>query len=456
MHIWKIVALMLLGVFIVQCDRVVDSHADVQKVGIQAYIYGYPLVLMDVTKKVMTHVSEPDKAGHAPLNQFSHRETFPDDTFKDVVRPNLDTLYSSAWLDLSKGPVVLSLPASDRFYMLQMMDAWSNVFASPGTRTTGTKAGDYLITGPEWDGIVPTEMVEIKSPTNVVWILGRTQTNGKADYTNVHKQQAEYKLIPFDREAPLQKPLAPINLTAPAEQVASMDAKTFFTYLTHLLAANSENSLDQAMIGKMADIGLIPSTNFNYDALSPMVQKELENVPQLALQEIESASIKNVPLRNQWLIKLKNVGTYGNDYTGRAAVAWRGLGANIPADAVYPYTRLDADGKPLSGSQKYMLHFSKNQIPPVKAFWSLTAYNKDQFLIKNPLNRFAIGDRDPLKFNSDGSLDLYIQKDPPGSEKENNWLPVAEGPFDLLLRLYWPKEEVLNEKWTPPALKRVP
>jgi len=230
-----------------------------------AYVYGYPLVLMDVTRAKMTNV--PSSSGlAAPMGQFANVRTFPDATFVDVVSPNADTLYSSAWLDLKQERIVMSVPDTHgRYYLMPMLDAWTNVFASLGKRTTGTAKGNYAITGPGWSGALPAGVKEIKSPTNMVWIIGRTQTNGKADYAAVHAIQDKYKLTPLNAwgkpyTPPANVPIDPkIDMkAAPVDTVAAMDASTFFNRLAVLMKDNPPAAADAPMVARLASIGIVP------------------------------------------------------------------------------------------------------------------------------------------------------------------------------------------------------
>jgi hypothetical protein len=372
----------------------------------------------------------------------------------------VDTLYSFAWLDLSKEPIVLSVPdTDDRYYLMPMLDAWSNVFASPGKRTTGTKAGIFAIVGPDWKGTLPDGVKEIKAPTNTGIIAGRTQANGPADYKVVNALQEQYKLTPLSSFGKAYTPpkgaVDPkIDMkTPPVEQVNGMNAETFFKRLAALMKSNPPPEADAPMLKKLARIGIVPGRDFDMKKLDPAVAKGLEKSVQAAVAKIGAMAREIGKPVNGWRILPMNVGKFGTDYDVRAVVALLGLGANIPQDAIYPTVFVDADGKPLTGGKRYVLHFDKGQLPPVNAFWSVTMYNAQSFFVDNPLNRYNIAGWMPLKFNDDGSLDIYIQRDSPGKEKESNWLPAAKEEFSMNLRLYWPKESALDGTWKPPAVQ---
>jgi len=436
------------------------STEEAQKIGVEAVVYGLPLVVMDVTKRVSTNVPGPQPNAHAPVNQFGNALQYPPASDHTVVRLNIDTLYSWAWLDLSQEPMVLSLPDTHgRYYMMPMLDAWTNVFASPGTRTTGNKAGHFAVTGPGWKGALPKGVKEIKAPTNTVWIIGRTQTNGPKDYAAVNALQKQYKLTPLSA---FGKPYTPppgvvdpaVDMkSGPADQLAKMDAATFFNTLARLMASNPPAAADAPALAMLAKIGVVPGQDFDPGKLDPAVAKELEKSVQVALEKLQAAAKTWGKPVNGWNVPPMNVGEFGTDYGFRAVVAFIGLGANLPADAIYPFAFVDGDGKPLHGANRYVVHFNKAQTPPANAFWSLTMYDAQSFPVENPINRYTISSWMPLTYNKDGSLDVYVQKDSPGKDKEANWLPAAAGDFSITMRVYWPKPAMLDGSWTPPPVK---
>ena len=431
--------------------------------GVEAVAYGFPLVIMDATRKKISNVATAGPSA-APVNQFANMPQFPDASFKDVVRANVDTLYSSAWLDLAKEPIVLSVPdTKGRYYLMPMLDAWTNVFASPGKRTTGTKAGHFAITGPGWTGALPAGVQQLKSPTNMVWIIGRTQTNGPKDYAAVQAIQKQYKLTPLSA---FGKPYTPpagvvdpgIDMKlAPVEAVAKMSAATFFNSMAALMKDNPPPAADAPVLAKLAKIGIVPGEKFDPAKLDPAIAKGLEKALPVALEKLTAASKETGAPQNGWRIPSMKVADFGTDYGTRAVVALVGLGANLPADAVYPSAFVDGEGKALSGANRYVLHFDRGQEPPVRAFWSVTMYDPDSFFVANPLNRYAVSSWMPFKRNADGSLDLYIQKDSPGKDKEANWLPAPDGEFNLTMRMYWPNDKapsIIDGTWKPPGLRK--
>jgi hypothetical protein len=418
---------------------------------------------MEVTRRVLTNFEPGTKPGMGPMNMFSHMRAFPPADFREVVKPNFDTLYSSAWLDLTGEPMIVSAPdTGGRYYLLPMIDMWSDVFAVPGKRTSGTKAGHWAVVPPGWQGKLPEGIERINAPTPMVWIIGRTQTNGPKDYENVHKIQAGYKITPLSQWGREPKPVlftfdTTVDMkTEPASQVKNMSAAGYFAYGAALMAKHPPHITDWSILARMKRIGLEPGKAFDLERLEPILRKALEQVPRDAAKKIRD-NFKNLarPV-NGWMMNTDTMGVWGNHYLKRATIAMTGLGANQPQDAVYPEIVTDADGKPLKGGVSYVLHFNKGEYPPVNAFASITMYDEDGYHIANPINRFAIGDRDDLKFNDDGSLDIYIQPESPGKDRETNWLPSPKsGLLNMTMRLYAPKAEALDGRWSPPPVKRI-
>jgi hypothetical protein len=439
------------------------GEREAEQIAVEAYLYFYPLVTMDVTLKVMTNVEASRKPGAGPMNQFSHLRAFPPVEMRDVVRPNFDTLYSIAWLDLTKEPVILSAPdTKDRYYLLPLMDMWTDVFAVPGKRTSGTAAHHFAIVPQHWSGRLPGGMEKIEAPTPYVWILGRTQTDGPKDYDAVHQIQNDYKITPLSQWGKAPKPAAAKidssvdTRTPPLEQVNSMPAARFFPYAAELMKANPPHLTDWSQIERMKRIGLEPGKSFDFDKTDPTIKRALEKAVTDGLAAMKAKAPTLAPAVNGWQMNTHTMGVYGDYYLKRAIIAMVGLGANQPEDAIYPLALADGEGKPLDGTHNYALHFAKNELPPAEAFWSITLYDDEGFQVANPLNRFALGDRDALRYNGDGSLDLHIQNANPGPDKESNWLPSPkEGGENITMRLYAPKPEALDGRWVPPPIKRV-
>jgi hypothetical protein len=419
---------------------------------------------MEITRQITTNLPVGAKPGYGPMNAFHHLTAFPSAEFRDVVRPNFDTLYSSAWLDLTREPMIVSAPDTNgRYYLLPMLDMWSNVFAVPGKRTTGTQAGHFAVVPPGFSGKLPHGVDRIDAPTSHVWVIGRTQTNGPADYPNVNKIQVGYTVTPLSQWGKTVPPAAfkpdpSVDMkTPPLTQVNTMPAGKYFAMAAMLMKTNPPQITDWSTIARLKQLGITPGGSFDLAKAPPIVKAALEKAPAQGLKLMQESLPTLATVVNGWQMNTSSMGVYGNYYLKRAIVAMIGLGANQPEDAIYPLLLVDADGKRLDGTSKYVIHFTREQLPPTHAFWSITMYDHEGFQVANKLNRFAIGDRDPLKYNADGSLDIYIQADSPGPDKESNWLPApAQGELGVTMRIYGPKPQALDGRWVPPAVKRVP
>lgn len=430
---------------------------------IDVYVYGYPLVTMDMTRKFFTNYATV-QGSRGPMGQIIKLRSYPAVDDHAVTAPNADTLYTTAWLDVSKEPWVFSIPdMGDRYYLMPMLDGWTDVFQVPGKRTTGGKAQVYAITGPGWSGTLPAGVTEYKSPTGIVWILGRIYCTGTPeDYAKVHALQDKFALVPLSSYG---KPYTPLPgevdnaldmKTGVRDQVDALDVNAYFNYLARLMKTNPPTAADAPMVAKMATIGLVPGQDFDPSKLGAFDKEAIKAVPKLGQVKIMEYFKKAAVPQNGWMVLTKNIGEYGTDYLQRALVTAVGLGANRPKDAIYPTTEKDADGKEYDGTKKYVMHFDKGKMPPVDGFWSLTMYDASFFFVPNPINRYTLSARNKFVTNADGSVDLYLQSDSPGKAKEANWLPTPKAKFIPMLRLYWPKEtppSILDGSWIPPGIK---
>jgi hypothetical protein len=440
------------------------SADEAYKIAKDAYIYAYPLMLIYETSRQATNYEAPTGiVTQGPYNQFTHARQFTPVDLKIVVRPNVNTLYSSANLDLGQEPMVLSVPASDRYFHLPLLSFWTDVFAVPGTRTTGANtARDFLVVGPKWVGQAPGGIEIIRSPTRYVAIIGRTQTNGAQDYDAVHKIQDGYKLTPLSAwgkgdYVPPKHTIDPsIDMkTLPPVIIANMDAGRYFGEFADLLNDNPPMPCDYPIIHRIERIGFVVGQKFDLSALPEKIRDAFAKGAEDGKKLVKQLAEKETGAKSKtWAYSLHS-GAYGVDYNYRAAVAYFGLGENLPEDAVYPALSNDVNGNPLNGNNKYALHFNKGKFPPVDAFWSITAYDAEGYLIPNSLKRYSLGSYDKFSVNADGSLDIYIQAGDPGDLKTANWLPVLKSRFTLMLRLYSPKEEFLEGNWIPPGVRIV-
>ncbi|WMD18881.1 DUF1254 domain-containing protein [Achromobacter seleniivolatilans] len=462
------------------------SEQELRDTAIDAYVYAYPMVLMELARRKATAVQSP-LDGKAPVNQFGHKAAFPDPRAGDTPWPSADALYSSLWFDVSQAPLIVNLPdTGGRYSVLSALDMWSDVFASRGTRTNGPGAQSFVIVGPNWQGTVPAGMDVIHSPTSTGWLIGWIQAGGPQDYAAVNQIQAGMTATPLvtpvassstarGRNAGNAYPLTgpgvgsapigaglpmPMPVTVPdgtpAEQVATMDAASFFTLFFDVLRNNPPHANDTPILDRMRRIGLDGRQPFSFGRLSPAVQQALADAQPLAGRRIADTVGRLATPINGWNTVLSGIGTYGTDYARRAAVAYAGLGAPTPEDVLYPVTVSDSKGRILNSNEDYVLHFDKGQLPPANAFWSLHVYNDKHGFADNPANRYAIRSTDGLKYNSDGSLDIYIQRRDPGERKRSNWIssPASDGQFLLSMRLYWPQDTALDGLWAPPPVKK--
>jgi len=441
------------------------------KKGVQAYLYSYPMVMMSATRDATV--------SPARYNTVNHSRNFPDHAFRRVVRPNVDTLYSTVWFDLIEEPVVLELPDSGgRYYLMPIHDAWTNVTTSIGSRTSGNGPQGYLVTGPSWVGNVPDGLTVIKSPTNTAWAIGRSDTaaanadgSPSDDMKATFKFQSALSVTPLSRwlegARDRQENIEPAvgNDRQTAKTVADMDAETFYTTFYRFLQGNPAPADDAPFWASVmkpfgfADPNAEGSAGgWAYNDLSALDRWLLEaaytRIPSVMemigkARKYDDTGWLNMPGAGVPL------GRYGTNYGLRAYVAHIGLGANEPIDAVYPGSYRDFDGALLNGNTNYKLHFEADELPPVKGFWSLTLYDANAYLFNSEIKRYAVGGRDALRYNADGSLDLFVQAAPPEDPAEyTNWLPSPKGePFALTMRLYWPEERVLDGSWKMPRIE---
>ncbi|HZO08793.1 MAG TPA: DUF1254 domain-containing protein [Myxococcota bacterium] len=443
------------------------KELEAREIAIDAYVYAYPLVTMELTRRVSVNVEAPEGT-KAPMGHFARLREYPNASFRTVTAPNADTLYTIAWLDVSAEPWIVSLPdMKDRYFLFPMLDGWTNVFQVPGKRTTGTAAQTYAITGPGWSGSLPDGVTRYDSPTAMVWILGRIYCTGTPeDYAAVHALQDQVSAVPLSAYG---KPYTPppgkvdpaVDMETPVrEQVNAMDALAYFTLVAELLKANPPAPEDAPMVARLAKIGIVPGEDFDASKLESPVARGLASAPEPAQEKVmdwmkEGIVAGDLELEGGWLFTTKT-GVYGTNYRQRAFITAIGLGANRPQDAVYPTSEGPGVLGNYDGAKRYVMRFEKGRLPPVNGFWSLTMYDAEYFFVENPLNRYTLSQRNALVANPDGSIDLYVQHESPGKDKESNWLPAPSGPFILMMRLYWPREEppsLLDGTWSIPEVK---
>jgi hypothetical protein len=443
------------------------SPQEAKKIAVDAYIYGYALMTSDVTERAFINTTAPNpETFQAPLNQFVNIPKYPPADYKGVTAPNADTLYSGAFLDVSKEPIILSYPdMHGRYFLFPIYSQWTNVIGAPGKRTLGTGAQTIAIIGPNWQGTLPSGITQkVKSPTNTAFIIGRVYADGTPeDYAAVNAAQKEFKLVPLSSYGkPYTPPSGTIDTKAPSVKekvrdiISAMDTQTYFNTMAMSMAANPPVlPQDAPIVAEMAKIGLVPGKPFDLSKLSAADQAALADVGKAAFEQIAGVQKTGNKVVNGWLLT-SGTGDYGTKYLWRAGVSAYGWGANLSKDAIYPSTK-DSEGSPLLGSNTYTIHFAKGKTPPVDGFWSITMYDASYYFYPNAQNKLTVSMRDHPVLNPDGSLDLYFSHDKPAKAPEANWLPAPSDQFILMMRMYWPKEtppSILDGTWSPPPVKK--
>ena len=435
-------------------------------IAVDAYIYGYPLVTFDMARRQQTNVAVPD-AEHAPVGQMLKMRTYPAVDNHCCAAPNADTLYTMAWLDVGKEPWVFSIPdMGNRYFIMPMLDGFSEVIKVASSSTTGSKAQAYAITGPGWTGTLPEGVTRVDAPTAMVWILGRLYCTGTPeDYAAAHALQDKFSVVPLSAYGkPYTPPPTVIDTafdmkTGVRKQVNALEVNAYFDYLAKLLKTNPPKASDAEIVARMAKIGIVPGQDFDGSKLGALDKEAIRAVPKLALVKM-GVHLKQQKTKDGWLYFTSGVGNFGTDYLTRGMANLLGPGWNRPQDAIYPLSQKDPDGHEYDGEKhRYVMRFEKGQLPPVDAFWSVTLYDTDFFFVPNAINRYEVSQRNSFATNADGSIDIYIQADSPGKDKESNWLPAPKDKFFLVMRMYGPKAtppSIVDGSWTPPPVKRVP
>jgi DNA sulfur modification protein DndE len=443
------------------------SAADSTKVALvtQAYIYGYPMMTMDYTHKISSNVTSDNGMGKGPMNQWGNMHKFPKAGFTEVVRPNLDTYYSVIYADLGESPLYLHIPATERYYLMPILNAHGDVIKSVGSRTTGQAAVDIALVGPKYDGEIDDDLTVIRSTTNLNWMLGRVAVknneDGKVEIANFQSKLIARPLSERNNKDYVN-PKGIINPDylnkVPMDEVDNKDITSYLNEVMQLMLENPSYATDAPLLENLKTIGFEPGGTFKLDQFSSQAQEMIKKVPTI-VQGLFSKMTANPPsenLQNGWNVITSGLGEYGTGYFLRAYVTKIGYGANQSVDAIYPNSAVDSDGNSYNGSNKYVLHFDADHMPPVNGFWSLTMYDKKGFLVDNAIDRYNLGGMKDLTFNKDGSLDIFIQAQEPEKLK-SNWLPSPQAgmEFELTFRMYYPKENVIDRSYTMPGVKKV-
>ena len=451
---------------LISCEqnRQKPTPEEIEQIAEEAYIFAYPMIEHYKMMFAMAMFKESG-AYEAPFNVLINKSTLngPEDTI--IVRPNNDTFYSAVWFDLSGQPQILKVPAitDGRYYSFQIIDMYTHNIDYVGSRKTGSDAGNYMFVGPYWEGEVPDGINKvIKSEGNYLLALGRTQVFGPGDVENAQAVMKKYEVLSLDQFLGKESEVKENTASAfPPYNPQKVNDENFISYLNALMTQGEIHPSEKEMFERFAKIGIEPGKSYNPADFETEIIEAINNGIASAKSKMEEESMKLGERKNGWQLIAGAFGTreaMQGKYLTRAAAAYFGLWGNDLEEAFYPETTFDADGETLDGSKhNYILHFNADALPPVKAFWSLTMYKLPaQLLVDNEINRYVIGSAtEGLKFNKDGSLDIYIQKDNPGKEKESNWLPAYDGPFSLQARFYWPEPQSLNPLYAPPAVQKI-
>ena len=431
------------------------SPEQATELGREAYRYGLPLLEFLRIRSEMTSVKAPDGKGNAPVNALANARAFARPSDRTVVAPNHDTLYSLAQLDLGKGPIVLSHPDMGRRYFdFEFVDPYTNVIGYIGTRTTGTHAGRVQIAWTKNPGKRVRGVPVIRSAYRRVWMIGRTlATDAPADQRRAHAKMRRYLLSPAPRLRS-RRPGKVRKHPLPTKGLALLDA------LGRALAENPPPKRDRPLLRRLRQVGVGPGLSPADQGLPADVLRALGEGVEAEAAELPAASrvavLQQALGNGGWLTLNPHVGAYGTDYLLRAQLAILGIGANTPAESVYPTALADSTGALLTGASSYRMVFRRGHLPPARGFWSITMYDFDGFLVPNAAHRYSLGPtHPPLVRRGDGSIVIAVQRARP-TEKDVNWLPAPSGGFRLSMRLYWPKPAVLSGDWQPPPLEHVP
>ena len=433
-------------------------YRDLDDIALEAYVYLYPLVMMEATKQQL-RAARPSHLDPTK-DLFVHQMSTATDKWRSVARPNIDTLFSSAWADLSAGPVLLTIPpAEGRYHMFQMLDFWTDVFAVPGSRSNGHDGVVVKIVGPEWaetaverDG----EDFVLRSPTPTMWVLGRTAAESGDDLENARAFVRRCSLVPMaspgftfdpDEIDPELKGKPPVTF------VDGLTPAKYFEMADVILRREGPHATDGSVSMRLTSLGIGTASPFVFADQSAEVRDALTRAVPDGIAAIRQARNSAARIINGWTYSTGDIGTWGNNYLRRAFVARIGIAANPPEDAVYVQSLHDNRGDKLDGGHAYVLHFVTP--PPAHAFWSVTAYDREGFLISNELDRFGIRSRDDFAMNDDGSFDIHLGPMRPSPDATDNWIPTKLGPLALSMRLYMPRAEFIAGTWSPPSIVAV-
>lgn len=430
--------------------------------GVQAYVYAFPWVYNALLRWRWTFQGAPEvEPAKLQYNRLSHQRKLTDASYRDGGRPNTDTLYSVSWADLRSEPLIITLPNfGKRYFSVQLVGFDSDNFDYIGSRSTGQQGGSFALVGPDWKGTLP-EGVKALKPAHTAWILVLVRIlveEGEAELREVRTLQDQIRLQPLSEftgkaaAAPAAPYVPPPPLRRDADPLAD------WKMINRALTESPPPPREAQLMKMFAQIGIGPGQDVT--KTNDAIKRGLVRASATARMIVTSSPFYQAGrnFADGWGLTPPNWGRPGpdGDYLVRGAKSFGGFVTHDPEENVYPAALVDREGKSLSDANKYVMRFPKGQTPPVNAFWSVTMYDQTFNFIDNPINRYAVGDRTTsLKLDADGSLPIYIQKERPSEDKVGNWLPSGAGNFHLVLRAYWPKDEIIKGKWTPPGIDRV-
>lgn len=424
-----------------------------QYIGTQAYLYGYPLVDMAKQMHNETHLVSDDQQVSAPLNRFYR---FPEivgpHNAGNIRLPNNDTLYFSAWFDITEEPLIIHTPDTQgRYFTIAVTNLYAEV-NHIGRRTHGTEEAYYALVAPHWKGELPDNVTPIAVETNQGWLLGRVLVDGPDDLPAAVSTMEAIWSVELGQFVPGEVPVrAPLEK---AEAIDPLVSLSYFEYLNRALKTLPARPSEEALMAQFDFIGMGPNSDFDLDTIDEATRRGLQKGLEAGMAIVKAAEVRTIPSRNGWMIPEK-AGRYGYDYLQRASVVGNGY-ANLPEESTYGATLSDSKDEMLTGSANYKIHFPKGELPPVNGFWSLTPYAIPEKLVAdNAIGRFSIGDRtENINYNDDGSLTLWLQHEEP-ADKTKNWLPVPESFFMAVIRMYEPSAAILDKKYDLPRIERV-
>ncbi len=458
-------AILASGLSVIACAAVAPNaltlpdelaEAEAFALGYQAYVVGAVYARSQILMEKDIHPGAPL---NAPLNRFNVYPGLATPGAAIDFTPNNDTVYGLAWLDLSQGPVLMTIPeVKERYYTIQATDWALNTFAYVGSRLH-SKPGTYAYLPPGWQGELPAGVTPLQSTTNGVFLQARTvvKPEVEADIAPVVAQLKTYRLQPLNPDAKYPEADPASAVPNPKMNNPVWQSLDFFTLLNRAWAFGGVREQDQEVVAQFAALGIGPGLNFDPAKLTAAQRQGLERAVKVGFQRVPFHARENGELRNGWRFAT-NIGDYGSNRLFASTVGMVGYGGNTAEEAMYLPVFTDDRGEQLQSDRRYRIHFAADNLPPVEAFWSVTLYRlPDNQLKANPINRYAFGDRTPtLKRGADGSVDIYIQPEQPAGEQAANWLPTGEpGPFWMILRMYQPAAKTLAGEYYPPVVERL-